>query len=252
MILYATDYDATLNNHGITPELVAAIEIFRKSGNVFCVVSGRPYPSISQQLSHDGIVCDYIIANNGGIITDGAGNTISVMPFSPQLALDLLNDFCVNAREYVRVDMREVYYEFKPVPVCTLTGDGKGVMLADGRVMKDITEITGAYADYEAAGTEADRITEYFGGLVKPLRSGGILLDCVPCRNGKAASICRLSDMLPEKPEVIYTTGDSQNDLDMLVYPGFRGYCVENAHPTVRQAVGRTVSSAMDILTGKV
>ena len=73
--IIATDFDGTLNQGGIQPHVVEAIERFRKAGNLFGVVTGRDRGgSIDAFLAEKKFGFDFVLALNGAMAFDGEGN----------------------------------------------------------------------------------------------------------------------------------------------------------------------------------
>lgn len=252
MFLYATDYDGTLNCRGITPELKEAITDWRTAGNLFGVVSGRPYPSIRGQMDHDGIGVDFLVANNGAIIADGKDGILEATPFSTDTAEALIRRLIREQEElpdkkhhYFRMDAVRFYrdwYEFPDV----IRVDG--LLSAEGTVWPEVTEITVDYPDYETTKAAADAAEKEFGGTVCPLLPGYTSIDYIPGGVSKAAGVKRVTELLGLKAEKILATGDSLNDLTLLTDSAIEGYAVENAMPAVKEAVGRTVPDPTELI----
>ena len=251
MHVYATDFDGTLTNRPLDDTLRAAIRTWQKEGNLFGIVSGRPYLSIYTTLKDYRIPFDFLIANNGAVITDGEKTPLCINAFTPAAVSGLMARLATGHHDYVRVDDPDTYYEFRSVPSCVLADDGSSVIL-DGITVRQVTEITVNYPDHETTLTETGAVEEMLGHTVKALLNGPTGVDYVAGGVHKASGIRALVRCLGVHPEVIYTTGDSFNDLAMLTCPDFEGYAVENALPEVKAAVGRTVAAPIDILLGKL
>ena len=245
MILYATDYDGTLNCRGITPELKETLSEWRAAGNLFGVVSGRPYPSLRDQIAHDGLTVDFLAANNGAILMDGAENLLEAHSFPADTAEALIRKLAGERHSYFRMDAVRFYRDWNAVPAVERRGDTFSV---GEDQWSELTEITVDYPSYEASLAAARETEEAFGGAVRPLLPGPVTIDFVPGGAGKALAVKRAAELFGGKPERILTTGDSLNDLDMLTDPAFEGYAVEFALPALREKVGRTVSDPVTLL----
>ncbi|MCQ2431690.1 MAG: Cof-type HAD-IIB family hydrolase [Clostridia bacterium] len=245
MYLYATDYDGTVTPHGVTPELLDALAKWKAQGNLFGVVTGRPYKSIREQLTKDGLPVDFLIANNGSIIADGNDNMLSVTSFAPETVQKLTTWFAREEHPSFRIDAVRFYVGWEYIPEIQLKD---GLPSVGDTVWPEVTEITAEYFHPEDCPGAAEKIKEAFGDTVRPLLPGGRLIDCIPASCSKSIAVRRLTDLYHVKPEKIFTTGDSFNDLDMLICPDFEGYAVENAIEPLRKAVGRTIFSPLTLL----
>lgn len=249
MKLFATDYDGTITFHGVSDEFRAAIGRWTAAGNLFGVVSGRPYMSILRAVRKDALPADFIVANNGAVIVTyegGEEHVRSVMDFPPELALRLLAHFAPEEHHFCRIDAVMSYSNYDAIPAAELR-DGK--LTVGDTVYPEVTEITVDYPDLSASLAGADRVNAAFGGILRAVPPGSQSIDCMREDVRKSDGIRHLISLLGIRPEKIYTTGDSPNDLDMLLCPDFEGYAVENALPNVREAVGRTVADPLALLT---
>ncbi len=252
MCLYAADDDGTLNCRGITPELKEAIADWRAAGNLFGVVSGRPYPSIRGQMDHDGIEVDFLVANNGAIIADGQDGILEATPFSTDTAETLIRRLVKEQEElpdkkhhYFRMDAVRFYRDWYEIPDI-IRADG--LLSAEGTVWPEVTEITVGYPDYAPAKAAANAAEKELGGTVCPLLPGYTSIDYIPGGVSKAAGVKRVTELLGVKPEKILATGDSLNDLTLLTDPAIEGYAVENDMPAVKEAVGRTIPDPLSLM----
>lgn len=248
MYLYATDYDGTVTYHGVTPELKEALARWKAEGNLFGVVSGRPYNSIRRDsVVQEKLPVDFVIANNGALIADGNDNMLSVTEFDTGALKRLLDRVGAEKHGYFRMDAVRFYRDWFSMPEI-LFEDGH--FSVDGTVWPEVTEITVDYPDYRSSLTAAEEIERELGAYVRALLPGETSIDCIPASASKAKAVRRVTELLGVKPERIFTTGDSHNDLDMLLCPEFEGYAVNNAMKTVREAVGRTVADPLALLNG--
>mgnify|MGYP000722357104 CR=1 FL=1 len=90
MRVLASDYDGTLRiEEKVTKADLEALARWREAGNLFVAVTGRSMESFTREIAENGFACDYIIANNGGVIYDGKMNRMQVnyMDFDRAMAL---------------------------------------------------------------------------------------------------------------------------------------------------------------------
>ena len=79
MIIIASDFDGTLNHHGISDGDKKAIKKFREAGNKFGIVTGRDLEMatwVIYDLEKVGLEVDFVICCTGGVIKDGDGKII--------------------------------------------------------------------------------------------------------------------------------------------------------------------------------
>ena len=81
MIIIASDYDGTLNHHGVSDGDKEAIKKFREAGNKFGIVTGRDLEMatwVIYDLEKIGVEIDFVICCTGGIILSFDGEIKSV------------------------------------------------------------------------------------------------------------------------------------------------------------------------------
>ena len=113
----------------------------------------------------------------------------------------------------------------------------------------EVTEITVDYPNLNASTAGAAAVSDKFAYELRAVPPGSQSIDCMVKEAFKSTGIKRLIGLLGVSPTAVYTTGDSPNDLDMLTYPEFEGYAVENALPVVKDTVGRVVADPLTLLT---
>lgn len=256
MKVYATDYDNTLNYGGITSELTDAINSWRNSGNLFGIVTGRPLCSILAQMADDKIVYDFILANNGAVHADRNGKVIEIEPLSPDDACELLKYLVRLNRSSVRVDTPETSFCLSDAGVTAendIRYDGDIIIAGDAKV-RNITEIAAMFSSGEVSRKSEDfmdYVSERFEGRIKPLIPGIPFVDYIRRDVGKNIGLKSFIRRFGIDPEIIYTTGDSQNDLSMLTDRDFAGYASPNATEEVKKATGR-IAAPIQILNGEI
>lgn len=249
MRIYATDYDGTVTYRGVTPELHAAIAEWRARGNLFGVVTGRPYLSILRVIEREKLSVDFVVANNGAVIVTYEGGEThyrSVLAMQAETALALLRHFAPEEHHFCRIDSKYVYVNYASIPAASVV-DGK--LTVYETTYPEITEITVDYPNLEASTAGAAAVSDKFAYELRAVPPGSQSIDCMVKEAFKSTGIKRLIELLGVHPTAVYTTGDSPNDLDMLTYPDFEGYAVENALPVVRETVGRVVADPLTLLT---
>ena len=111
MKILASDYDGTYRYEPkVTKEDLDAVKRWQKEGNLFVMVTGRSMESFTKEIEVNGFHCDYIIANNGGVIYDGDMNQmkVSYMDFEQALLL-ILDGAVLQAMELRHMDGAEMF-----------------------------------------------------------------------------------------------------------------------------------------------
>lgn len=248
MRVYATDFDGTVTYKGVSDELRAAIARWQAAGNLFGVVTGRPYLSMIKAIKEENFPVDFVVANNGAVIVTyegGEENFRYIRAIDIADACALLDFFAGEEHHFCRIDSARTYFNHNHVPAYEVKD---GCLNEGGNVYPEVTEITVDYPDLSASLEAAERVKEKFCGRLRAVPPGTQSIDCMCADVSKSAGIKKLIELLGISPEAIYTTGDSPNDLDMLVCPDFEGYAVENAVPVVKETVGRTVPEPLCLL----
>ncbi len=251
MKLIASDFDGTLSVNGcVTPENAKAVTRWQEAGNLFVLVTGRPYLFALDAwhvMQESGMHCDALICCNGAMFLDEAGDVTykvcvdgAVLP--PLVELIYRHDptlvvFSVGGkrREYSEENGEMVYYPEK---------DG-GKIPQFLREPHDFVQICVGLRNAEECLTIADDINRTFPGTLDA-KPNGYSCDITVSGIQKPAGIHRFVETLPEKPEDVITVGDNLNDLSML--REFTGYAIEAGSPKAHSAAGRTVPSVAALI----
>jgi len=249
--IIATDFDGTLNQGGIQPHVVEAIERFRKAGNLFGVVTGRDRGgSIDAFLAEKKFGFDFVLALNGAMAFDGEGNHLY------SIAID--GSRPVGDTTLSRALLRRVW---------ELTGFHAGVALEEGRMdihpdhpegaqikwavtdpfedlekdvfarMNSFLQVNTICESEERAGEVTAILQKEFGQYVNPLQNG-ICIDIPAAGLDKGEGVARYAAMMGVRDEDIWTAGDNYNDIAML--ERFRG-CAMTRGTEAAKAVSKHV-----------
>ena len=242
--LIASDYDGTLNRHGISERVRNAIEAWRAAGNLFGIVSGRGIYNIAAVLANDGLDCDFLIGNNGAVVGNGKGEvllyTTEKAPLGREIAAFVMarggRQASVNyfGGEYLVVDgARKARH-----------ADDERYKTLDHYEERDFTQIS-TYCDSIVEATLlCDLINETFGERVTALLNG-VCIDIVPKGIDKAEGIRRLCGLWEISENAVCTVGDNYNDVAML--KAFRSYAVSNAVDYVKQIASAVVEDIAEL-----
>lgn len=247
MRIIASDFDGTITHRGVTPELRAAIAEWRAAGNLFGIVTGRPYASIRQALDAAKLEADFTVSDNGALAFDKAGNCTHALVIPPEDVVAghrILREFDC---DLYRLSCRTTYAIGTGMPELKYDKES-GFVYSDAVAMRDVTEFFARFKSAEDCETAKKAIEEGLGGRVRGTSSSPVTSDFMRGDAFKSKGIEKYVNECGLEPEKIYTIGDAFNDLDMLIYPAFEGYAVNNAMAGVREAVGRSVDSPLELL----
>lgn len=228
MRIIGSDYDGTLNHNGIGEAKRAAIEKWRKAGNVFAVVSGRSVGDMMRFYEEKKFGCDYFVANNGAVIMKTDGTVISDNRCDGDIAAPLLELMFENG-----CSCGFVITEFP----CSVYASECEEMEEGGYLFKDMPEIryfnqiSTILPDFEAAERVTACIRERFGDKLNPLQNG-VCIDIVRKDVNKANGLYLLAEYLGVGRDDIIAVGDNINDRDMIAE--FRSYAMANGVDSIK------------------
>lgn len=216
--LLATDYDGTFR---ITPSGTKfnkkAARMWRENGNLFGFVTGRGL-DFTGLMKESGIEYDFLILNNGAVITDGDGKIIYESELSEE-AFKLLESECEkipDCERYSRFcegEKRYLYYAYFDSPE---------------RVVEVASYLNGKYGDKLNAV------------------ANGKNLNVMTANEDKSSGIKNLCRLFNVDECEIAVAGDDYNDIDMLCR--YNGFAVINAKPAVKKAAGKQVFSVSSLI----
>lgn len=229
MRIIGSDYDGTLNHNGIDDKKKKALERWRSNGNVFALISGRGPENILKLYNEKQFPCDYLIANNGAVITKTDGTVISDIRCDGGMAIPLLEFMFEKGCPW-----GDIQTSFP----CSVHADASDCKDDDEYTLENMPEIpyfnqiSTALPDFETAAYVTACIRERFGDRLNPLQNG-ICIDIVRADINKAKGLYILMEHLGAKYEDIIAVGDNINDSDMI--REFRSYAMENGVDAVKE-----------------
>lgn len=241
MKLIASDYDGTFTNRGgVDDERRRAVADWQAAGNKFGIVSGRSIDFLPPSLEEDGVRCDYFIANNGAVITDGDGNLLIETRCDGKVAYELIP---------VLLELGCPYADVITDHPCTVYPDE--TPLKEGRFhlatakIDYFHQISTVLPSFDEAARVTKAIAERFGEWVNPLQNGRCI-DIVPAGMDKAAGIRALLKLWAIDEADVIAVGDNVNDAAMI--EAFPSYAVENAVESIKEAAGRVVPTVTELI----
>ena len=93
MKLVATDFDGTFCSYGggVSEANLAAVKKWQEAGHKFGINTGRGISLIDMEIEkYEGLVPDFLICNNGAVVTDAERNILASLRFPQALTKGLL------------------------------------------------------------------------------------------------------------------------------------------------------------------
>lgn len=244
MILFASDYDGTLNRNGVSQEDIQAIHDLRSQGHLFGMATGRSLLSMRDEITKFDFPVDFVVGNNGGAIQNHQEETLLLKMIPNEIIPSILNHlltydlYLYGANDGFKVG-RNI---FKPKPNYkpTLTG-----LSADDIIQsKRVAVMFASFVDFNDADKCAKELNELFYGQVS-CYSNNENIDIGPFGTSKKTGIDFIVDHLEIDPE-IHVIGDAFNDV--LMIEGFGGYTVENGSDEVKRIASKIFPSVADAI----
>ncbi len=241
--LFLSDFDGTLvRGDGTVSEANRkAIEIYRRAGGIFAVVTGRMMSSILPRLKEIGLEDGLAVAYQGAMIADvRTGRILKNGKFTAEQALKCIryfekcgyhihvytgDDFYSNMDdEYLRIYEEICRVKGKIMPHLSDMVAEKSV-----GVVKVLAIVEPAVRDRVKAETEAALGGEFFVTC-----SSAFLVEVMPKGQNKAGAVEFLSEYYRLPKEEIAAIGDQLNDLPMIGAAGGK-FAVANAEKELKE-----------------
>ncbi len=227
MKIIASDYDGTLNHGGIDDKKINAIKNWRKSGNLFGLVSGRGRDSLLRLRRENNFDFDFLLASNGAVIMNGEGEILAESRCDGALAKPFI-EFIMS----IGCCWADVHTEFD----CTV--DERDDERLEGEfsleTMPEVpffNQISTILPDETEAARVTDEIRKKFGEHLNPLQNGRCI-DIVSAEMNKAQGLYKLLEIVGGEYDDMITVGDNINDTHMIAE--FRSYAMENAVQSIK------------------
>ena len=243
MKILASDYDGTLNYGGFDERKISAIARWRAAGNLFGLVSGRSMDACLRLAGEGGFGFDFMIANNGAVVTDREGRLLYEKACDGSLALPLVRSMfewgCPSAGIVVGLDYG---YGVKPTAGQCRERDYTPENLPP---VPRFYQISTILPTEELSRLTTERIRERFGDQINPLQNG-ICIDCVSVGADKAQGIRRLIEALGADESDVITVGDNVNDTDMIA--AFRSYAMASGVESIKKLAGEVTPGIAELI----
>ena len=215
MKIIASDYDGTINYHGISDRDKEAIKKFRKEGNKFGIVTGRDVEVSQWIMQEKGVEFDFLICCTGGVIRSGEGDILyakkgEVGDFFYEIANKAVE---LGANFFTVGDTMNKCYV-----------DTLGKIPADFSMLKTFTHSNVGFKTNEGAKQFLDFVRENYSDKISAYQNGWHV-DMPPVNTSKVTGVYEYAKRF-ENAE-IYAVGDNVNDIEMV--KEFDGFAVSNA-----------------------
>ena len=243
MKILGSDFDGTLNYGGIDEAKCEAIRRWRKTGNLFGIVSGRG-PSYLSHLreQYPDLEMDFFAAYNGAIIVDARGHVLDDTKCEDVSSAELTASLHGWGCPFVFVNGKQNY---------TVRKDGEPLQDGECRLSDLPQDFPYFHQISVQLETPADaavvtkKVQEAYGDRLNPLQNN-ICIDIVAPIVNKAYGLRRVAALFGGNEADIIAVGDNLNDLDML--KAFRSYAMENGVEEVKLVAGQTVKTVNELI----
>ena len=244
MKFLGSDYDGTLRIHpnDVTDEDKQAIKDFQEAGNIFAIVTGRPYPAIKYEIDRIGVYCDYIICSNGAAIYKdnqclqinyldiNVANEVVDIIKSSRCTWYNINNGVDYAEEYLTDNVGFSYGDIKTVSTKLLLETGVSGMSLFFNKKEDRFQVE-------------MELRKKYSNFLEILVAGDIALDLAPKGINKSFALNKIKKELNCD---FYVIGDSFNDLQMII--DFNSFAMKNGFIELQKHADKVVTSVAECI----
>lgn len=237
MKIIASDYDGTLNNHGISEADKNAITAFRNAGNKFGIVTGRCTEQalwVMYDLRKAQLEVDFIICCTGAVILNSDG---SISQKKTAKANNDLKKLVDKARELGVMSMN-----INNCLKATFLDPKNKIPLSIDEI-GEITQINCWFESEDKARELCQFVNKELSHLLNAFQNGGSV-DIPPAGVSKVSGIYDYARQFDGAK--IYSVGDNTNDIPMLTE--FESYAVSNAKESVKAVAKHSCDRIADMI----
>ncbi len=218
--LLISDYDFTFfTSEEEIKENVKKVEEFRKKKNIFIIATARDPKSIREKLEQYNIQCDYVISYLGGVIEKGKEYI-----YVCYLEKNVVNKIDTIISKYDDLDIYRMSIKEKPKLNEII---GYKIICENQETLYSIAE------EFKNDEDVWCRIIENELYINNKLHT-------------KITAIKKLIEKCNFSKEQIYTVGDFDDDLEMLL--NFNGYRMKNSSELLKENIKNEVSSVGELI----
>lgn len=238
MIIIASDYDGTLNHHGISQEDKDAITKFREAGNKFGLVTGRDLEQalwVVKDIKRANLEVDFVICCTGAVRLNQNGEVESIKK-------QKVGGYLERMLEYAKTLEIGSFRASNELTVCHT--DTRGNIKQDfSSLGGELTQANAWFYNEEDAQKFTDYVSKNLSQEISVFRNGGSI-DMPPVGVSKVTGIYDYASQF--KDAKIITVGDNVNDVPML--KEFGGYAVSNARDEAKNAAKHECNRIADMI----
>ncbi len=237
MKIIASDYDGTLNHHGISQADKTAIKKFRAEGNKFGLVTGRDLEQamwVIYDLKKAELELDFVLCCTGGVTLTSDGEIVKA---KKQKTGEYLNDMI----KYARTLELGSFRVSNELVVCHV--DPRGHINQDFSVISELTQANAWFGNEDDAQKFVEYVEKNHKNDISVFRNGGSI-DMPPLGTSKVTGVYEYASQFEDAK--IYTVGDNVNDIPMILE--FDGYAVSNAREETKKAAKHHCDRIADMI----
>ncbi|MCR5833446.1 MAG: HAD family hydrolase [Selenomonadaceae bacterium] len=254
----ASDFDGTLfRNQNISAEDLKAVSDWRAAGNVFGMVTGRPYIMLISYFKHFGVEVDFAICCNGSIIHDGKGEVIFEKGLPIKTLLEIMKEPVISKTHHFAFETADNFY-------CLLNSDKSWAVTMKDKwdfpltmidaaqvtaIPKKINQLALCFDTIEETKAAEVVINEKYGDEIFAQRNT-ISLDIVPVGINKSSGVAKMLELKNWRDAQVSVIGDESNDLPMI--KTFGGFTVATAKDFVKQEAAAIFDSVGAMLMSRM
>ena len=236
MKIIASDYDGTVNYHGISDADKEAIKKFRDAGNKFGIVTGRDLEMALWVLNDMKGYIDYLICCTGAIILDSDGKILYEK--RQKIDLDRFNKIIDKAMEHH-------YGNFSISDrLIRIYSDRRGMIPRQIGLLNEFTQANLWFPNEQECIKFLEYLNSEHSDYLIGFRNGGSI-DIPPKGISKPTGVWEYAKMF-DNIEKIYAVGDNLNDIPMI--KEFCGFAVSNAKDEVKNAAKHLCDRICDMI----
>lgn len=207
MKILCSDFDNTLyfkDDILKTAKNVETVRNFIAQGNIFCIITGRSYMEIKQDLTRINVPYTYLVCADGAMILDST-------------------DYCLKKVNLDKETVERAYNILKENGYEPYLEDGYNITTNPN----DCIKVASLYAtDKDAAIKIANQISKELNVYAYASRKH---ININNIKNDKEQALLRLAEVANLNPKDFYVIGDDVNDYEML--ENFKAAIVEKHNP---------------------
>ena len=244
-----TDYDGTLCLEGcVGDDTIAAIERWRRAGNVFGIATGRDLSLITHATNRWDIPFDFLICANGAAIYDSALNVLMQATIPDTVVPDVLRHPASRASMHLELCVEgalQIYVADERSWFPTLGAPYREISYEEALNAKNLQQISLAYSTFEECTAYTAAVAEAFGDTLNP-QTNDVCLDITRAGVDKCSGILSLLSLKGWPEKGLLAIGDGGNDLPMI--RRFGGFTVTGATDEIKAEAAGVYASVGEML----